>query len=61
MEPSMWPVSVISWKAAYGPQVKKDVCALNKKIIGGNNKMIFERGSDVMKHVYYRLDVKRQI
>jgi hypothetical protein len=26
MEPSMWHVSAIPWKAAYGPQVKKYVC-----------------------------------
>jgi hypothetical protein len=35
MEPSMWHVSAIPWKAAYGPQEKK-ACALNETTMGGN-------------------------
>jgi hypothetical protein len=28
-------VSAIPWKAAYGPQVKKNACALNEQTMGG--------------------------
>jgi hypothetical protein len=35
MEPSMWHVSAIPSKAAYGHQVKKNACALNEQTMGG--------------------------
>jgi hypothetical protein len=61
MEPSMWHSIVIQWKAAHGPQVKECVCP--KRENNGRNKINwnFERGSEVMKPVYHRQDVKRQI
>jgi hypothetical protein len=34
MEPSMWHVSAIPWKAAYSPKVK-NAGALNEKTMGG--------------------------
>jgi hypothetical protein len=43
MEPSMWHVSAIPWKAAYGPQVKR-ACVLNEKTMD-LNKMEFRKGN----------------
>jgi hypothetical protein len=36
-----------------GPQVK-NAFVYNKKTRAGLNKMEFERGSEVIKHAYYR-------
>jgi hypothetical protein len=47
MEPSMWHVNVIPWKAAYGPQVK-NVCALNEKTMhGGGTPYVSQKWASV--------------